>query len=60
MWERFREPFTLVTGESISGSFGQNVWVENDRVIASVDLAVQDHICRRLSLETRRREGANS
>ena len=26
MWERFREPFTLVTGESISGSFGQNVW----------------------------------
>ena len=44
MWERFREPFTLVTGESISGSFGQNVWVENDRVVASVDLAVQDHI----------------
>ena len=36
--------FTLVTGESISGSFGQNVWVENDRVVASVDLAVQDHI----------------
>ena len=44
MWERFREPFTLVTGESISGSFGQNVWAENDRVVASVDLAVQDHI----------------
>ena len=44
MWERFREPFTLVTGESISASFGQNVWVENNRVVASVDLAVQDHI----------------
>ena len=44
MWERFREPFILVTGESVSGSFGQNVWVENDRVVASVDLAVQDHI----------------
>ncbi len=44
MWERFREPFTLVTGESVSGSFGQNVWVENDRVVASVDFAVQDHI----------------
>ena len=44
MWERFREPFTLVTGDSVSGSFGQNVWVENDRVVASVDLAVQDHI----------------
>ena len=44
MWERFREPFTLVTGESVAGSFGQNVWVENDRVVASVDLAVQDHI----------------
>lgn len=44
MWERFREPFTLVTGESISGSFGQNVWTENDRVVASVDLAVQDHV----------------
>ncbi len=44
MWERFREPFTLVTGASISSSFGQNVWIENDRVVASVDLAVQDHV----------------
>ena len=44
MWERFREPFVLVTGELISGSFGQNAWVENDLVIASVDLAIQDHI----------------
>ena len=44
MWERFREPFVLVTGELISGSFGQNAWVENDLVVASVDLAVQDHI----------------
>ena len=44
MWERFRERFTLVTGESVSSGFGQNVWVENDRVVASVDLAIQDHI----------------
>ena len=44
MWERFRERFTLVTGESVSSGFGQNVWVENDRVIASVDLAIQPHI----------------
>ena len=44
MWERFREPFLLVTGESISSGFGQNAWVENDRVVASVDLAVQDHV----------------
>ena len=44
MWERFREPFLLVTGESISSGFGQNVWVENDRVVASVDLAVQEHV----------------
>ena len=44
MWERFRERFLLVTGDSISGSFGQNTWVDNDRVIASVDLAIQDHI----------------
>ena len=44
MWERFREPFLLVTGQSVSGGFGQNVWVGNDRVVASVDLAVQDHI----------------
>ena len=44
MWERFREPFFLVTGQSISAGFGQNVWMENERVVASVDLAVQDHI----------------
>ena len=44
MWERFREPFLLVTGQSVSAGFGQNVWVENDRIVASVDLAVQDHI----------------
>ena len=44
MWERFRERFTLVTGESVSSGFGQNVWVENDRVVASVDLAIQNHI----------------
>ena len=44
MCERFREPFKLVTGDLISGSFGQNEWVENDLVVASVDLAVQDHI----------------
>ena len=44
MWERFRERFVLVTGESISSSFGQNIWVENDQVVASVDLAIQDHV----------------
>ena len=44
MWERFREPFTLITGESISSSFGQNVWVQHDRVVASIDLAIQDHV----------------
>ena len=44
MWERFRERFTLVTGEAVSSGFGQNVWVENDRVVASVDLAIQPHI----------------
>ena len=44
MWERFRERFLLVTGQSISSGFGQNTWVENDRVVASVDLAIQDHI----------------
>ena len=44
MWERFREPFVLVTGELIASRFGQNAWVENDRVVASVDLAIQEHI----------------
>ena len=44
MWERFRERFTLLTGEAIAGAFGRNAWLENDRVVASVDLAVQDHI----------------
>ncbi|MCY3957105.1 MAG: helicase-related protein [Chloroflexi bacterium] len=44
MWERFRELFVLVTGDLISSRFGQNVWVENDHVVASVDLAIQDHI----------------
>ena len=44
MWERFREPFELVTGETIANSFGRNTWVENDRIVASVDLAIQDHV----------------
>lgn len=44
MWERFRERFELVTGDMVSSSFGQNVWVENDRIVASVDLAIQEHI----------------
>ena len=44
MWERFRERFELFTGDTVSGSFGQNVWVENDRVVASIDLAIQEHI----------------
>jgi len=44
LWERFRERFALLTGETIAGAFGQNAWIENDRVIASVDLAIQEHI----------------
>ncbi|HZT06350.1 MAG TPA: helicase-related protein [Chloroflexota bacterium] len=44
MWERFRERFVLLTGEAISGAFGANAWLENDRVAASMDLALQDHI----------------
>jgi hypothetical protein len=44
MWERFRERFALLTGDAISSAFGQNAWLENDLVIASVDLAVQEHI----------------
>src|SRR5581483_7441377 len=44
LWEKFRERFTLLTGESVGGAFGQNAWAEHDRVIASVDLAVQEHI----------------
>jgi superfamily II DNA or RNA helicase len=44
LWDRFRERFTILTGESISGMYGQNAWTEHDRVIASVDLAVQEHI----------------
>lgn len=44
MWDRFRERFTLLSGDVIAGAFGQNAWAEYDRVVASVDLAVQDHI----------------
>lgn len=44
MWERFRERFTLVTGEFVANAFGQNVWAENDLCVASIDLAIQDHI----------------
>ena len=44
MWERFRERFVLVTGEYIASRRGQNLWVESDLVVASVDLAVQDHV----------------
>jgi superfamily II DNA or RNA helicase len=44
MWERFRERFLLVTGDVVSGAFGQNTWLENDRIVASIDLATRDHI----------------
>ena len=44
MWERFRERFVLLTGDLIAGAFGQNAWIENDLVVASVDLAIQEHI----------------
>ena len=44
LWERFRQRFMLLTGESIAGTFGQNAWVEHDCVVASIDLAIQEHI----------------
>ncbi len=44
MWERFRERFVMLTGEAIAGSFGQNAWIENDHIVASIDLAIQEHI----------------
>lgn len=44
MWDRFRERCTLLTGDVIAGAFGQNAWIEHDRVVASVDLAIQEHI----------------
>jgi superfamily II DNA or RNA helicase len=44
MWERFRLKYTVLTGDSIRDGFGQNAWVEHDLVIASIDLAIQDHI----------------
>lgn len=44
MWERFRERFTLLTGDLIASAFGQNAWLEHDCVVASLDLATQDHI----------------
>ena len=44
MWERFRQPFEVLVGETVSDAFGQNAWLKHDRVIASVDLAAADHI----------------
>jgi len=44
MWERFRQRFALLSGDSIAGAFGQNAWLENDCVVASIDLALQEHI----------------
>lgn len=44
MFEKFRQRFTLITGDAIAGAFGQNAWVENDLVVASVDLALQEHV----------------
>ena len=44
MWERFKQRFVLVTGETVSTAFGQNAWTDNDLVVASVDLGVQPHI----------------
>ncbi len=44
MWERFRARFTLLTGETVAGAFGQNAWLEHNLVVASVDLGVQEHI----------------
>ncbi|MPZ22056.1 MAG: DUF3883 domain-containing protein [Dehalococcoidia bacterium] len=44
MWDRFKERFTLLTGETVRSAFGQNVWVEHDLVVASIDLATEEHI----------------
>jgi superfamily II DNA or RNA helicase len=44
MWERFRERFTLLTGDAISGAYGQNAWLDNECIVASVDLAIQEHV----------------
>ena len=44
MWERFKQRFVLVTGETVSTAFGQNAWMDNNLVVASVDLGVQPHI----------------
>lgn len=44
MWERFRQPFDVLTGETVSDAFGQNAWLKHERVIASVDLAAAEHI----------------
>ena len=44
MWERFRQRFVLLTGAEIANAFGQNAWIENDHVIASIDLATQEHV----------------
>ena len=44
MWERFRERFILITGEFIASRRGQNPWVESDLVVASIDLAIQEHV----------------
>lgn len=44
MWERFRQPFEVLIGETVSDAFGQNAWMKYERVIASVDLAAADHI----------------
>ncbi len=44
LWERFRERFVPLTGDVIASTYGQNAWLENDRVVASMDLAIQDHI----------------
>ena len=44
MWERFRERFVLLTGDMVAEAYGQNAWLENDKVVASIDLGIQEHI----------------
>lgn len=50
MWERFCARFTLVTGGAIAGAHGQNLWLDNDLMIALIDLAIQERVLPGLQL----------
>ena len=52
MKERFNTPFTLVNRQVIRSSWGENVWQEHPRAIASIDFLKQDDI--KATLQTAR------